>query len=339
METHGLFPEDVSEEEKELIQFLQNNTPAEKLHKRYGSRELYYYKRKTLFKKYKISNEINIVYEKLGLTRFFVLGKDRYQSPYLVQTAPYYIISTQDLSQFVIPLKFESKFIDKIIQMNPNVTIYKAKELAHPRYSFKNFKTEISHEERLFRWTALLMEEKFPELAIPDHSSIDFDFNMLQILQYQFQGVSRKEIIKKLGITQRRDYDAAIEKMEDILYRRILSINSIRKFLYIAEKIPEKVGALTLINSFMELFLYCHPFQIEKYYPEPTYSGWSGLLCLFTPPTPHIPFFHHISDNFLEVDTILALVGEISDSFNLNQVYDPTKGDWIWDDLTVQTIK
>jgi len=126
--------------------------------------------------------------------------------------------------------------------------------------------------------------------------------------------------------------------MEDILYKKVLSINKIPKFIYIIETAPIKFNMNALVNSFIELFVFCHPYQIQKYYPEPINRMEHGILCFLTPPTPNIPFFHHSMDRFLELNSYLASVDESEDCCNLHQVYNEDKQNWLWNENIIEVV-
>ncbi|MFX1451017.1 MAG: hypothetical protein ACFFCM_09255 [Promethearchaeota archaeon] len=329
----------ITEEEIELINYLQDGTPSSILYERYGDKRKFYYRKDKIFNRFDVKNKFSIIYEKLDLTRFLILSKFRFKSPYLVQYLPYYKPQVHYMSQFVIPPTFEHEFIEGIIRLDKEVTIYQAKELGPAHYSFKNFHPEVTHEDRFFRWMALLIDKKIPDLKLPDHTPFEFDTHMLQLLHHIVKGISREEIIKEMNLTRGREYDTPVKKMEDVFYKRVLFINRIPRFLYIIEKSPSKFSLGTLVNSFIELFVFCHPFQIKKYYPEPINRMDYGIFCILTPPTPNIPFFHHSIDKFLKVNSNLFLVEEGNDLFNLDQVYNEKVKNWLWSENIIEIVE
>ncbi|MFX0140496.1 MAG: hypothetical protein ACFFDN_43050 [Candidatus Hodarchaeota archaeon] len=288
---NGIFL-DIEDEDRELILNLQDEIPLEMLYEKWGGKSRFYYQRNRIFEKYDIHTTWNVPYERLGLIRYFILSKYRFKSPYLVQKTPYYIPHLHYLSQFVISADFEKEFSDKIIKLDPKVTIYQADELAPPSYSFNNLDLKIAHEMRFFRWMALVQGYKVPELKITKRTFFEFDLKYLEILHHLFKDDTKQQAIKATELKE-WEYEDILSQLKESFLQRALSINAISKLLYIIDRPPENISGLTLINSFIELFVFCHPFKVKKIYPFPRDRWEYGYLCIIMPPTNSIPFFHH----------------------------------------------
>lgn len=244
------------------------------------------------------------------------------------------------LSQFAIPPQYENEFLDQIVVFDSDAEIYQADEITLPFYNFRLLLKDVRHDQQLWSWIALLKKGIFPETPQPQSKQIEFDSNTLQLLHYKVNGLSRSEIMEKMGISDKREYETSVKKLKKDVYEDTNSVNSIEKLLIIIKKPVKKFDNLTIMKSFYELFIYSHNFQIIKKYPKTeNMENVNGILSIIMPMTPHIPLFHDTICDIFGMHCFLTIIDAFDDLFNLGEVYNQTEGNWIWDKNCVRTVQ
>ncbi|MHA1379366.1 MAG: hypothetical protein ACTSRG_13375 [Candidatus Helarchaeota archaeon] len=325
----------LNDEQIKFMQYLVEKTTSHDLKKIF--RNVRYLKKK-LFKNLGIETNTYIDFERLGLTNYFVLSKDKYDSPYLTRDYYCYLSSKYTLSLFSLPEMFQQKFVNYVESISDFPKIFKAKEFSKPNYNFRSFKYKFN-EFWIWEYIKYYIFHEFPEIQEKKYTILDFNNEVLDILHYKTQKISKQEIFSKPGISKKKYYNIE-KKLKNELFSDTFEITLIPKVLLILDSaenrslIPNK-----LVSSFNELFIFCEAYKISEISNIKTPEIKNGLLCILSPPIDHIPLFIH---SFLEVlDTKFRIyyLKKVRWLCNINQVYNSEDNTWIWNNELIKRSK
>lgn len=88
---------------------------------------------------------------------------------------------------------------------------------------------------------SIIKKRHLSETPQPQSKQIEFDSNTLQLLHYKVNGLSRSEIMEKMGISDKREYETSVKKLKKDVYEDTNSVNSIEKLLIIIKKTCKKI--------------------------------------------------------------------------------------------------